>query len=97
MTDVGPLRLPPRYREQCGTYAGWNQHQRFYEYPCQPCSKANVAHTRSWRIRSGRTKEIRIPISVLQRMLETNDTSALETFLPHEIRLAVLAWSPTKE
>ena len=42
--------------DKCGTYAGWNQHQRRGEYACYPCKKARSEYARSRRHRNGESK-----------------------------------------
>jgi len=36
---------------ECGTYAGWNQHVKLRESPCEPCREAQRIYMRSWRER----------------------------------------------
>lgn len=48
----------------CGTYAGWNTHQRNGTPTCLPCHDARRDYMRAWRIRTGRVHEIRIPVDL---------------------------------
>jgi hypothetical protein len=36
---------------KCGTYAGWNTHQRNREMACEPCLAAHREYSRAWRLR----------------------------------------------
>ncbi|AYN58911.1 hypothetical protein PP634_gp85 [Arthrobacter phage Richie] len=46
----------PTTRDQCGTVAGWNAHNRASERQCMPCKIAKTNYTREWRHRTGRNK-----------------------------------------
>lgn len=39
--------------DQCGTYAGWNAHQRRGEPQCEPCRDAAAVYQRQWRAKGG--------------------------------------------
>jgi hypothetical protein len=57
----------------CGTYAGWNEHQRNGEHHCDRCKRAHADYVREWRLRTGRVKSIRVrlipaQLAALQRI-----------------------------
>lgn len=48
---------------KCATVAGWNIHQRNQETPCAACRKAKAEQVRQWRYRTGRTKQMLVPVT----------------------------------
>lgn len=62
MTDypTEPLR-----RSNCGTNAGYNQHVRWGERPCEPCRVANRVYINTYFVRTGRYKQVRLPVEVI--------------------------------
>jgi hypothetical protein len=50
----------PWQSENCGTYAGWNEHQRNHEPACDRCKRAQADYMREWRLRTGRVRTIRV-------------------------------------
>lgn len=59
----------PWQGENCGTYAGWNEHQRNHEKACDRCKRAHADYVREWRLRTGRVKTIRVRPSDAQLAL----------------------------
>lgn len=53
----------------CGTTAGYHLHCREKTVPCQPCLDALAVYIRARRIRSGTTRSVPIPLSLIARML----------------------------
>ena len=51
---------------KCGSYAGWNEHQRCHEPPCPPCRRAHAEYMQQWRLRTGRQKSVRVRLSAAQ-------------------------------
>lgn len=37
---------------KCGTYGGWNRHNKNGENPCGPCIEAQQAYAAEWRARN---------------------------------------------
>ena len=61
---------PPYWiTEKCGTYAGWNVHQRCAEPPCPECRRAQAEYMQQWRLRTGRQKSVRMRLSAAQLAL----------------------------
>jgi hypothetical protein len=52
--------------DRCGTYAGWNAHKYLGEEPCPPCKRAHADYMREWRLRTGRTRTIRVALTARQ-------------------------------
>lgn len=59
----------PWTSEKCGTYAGWNEHKRNSEPPCNPCKRAHADYMREWRLRTGRVKSVRVRLSAAELAL----------------------------
>ena len=55
-----PHQAAPFISGKCGTYAGWNIHQRNHEPKCEPCKAAHREYMQAWRLRTGRVKTIRV-------------------------------------
>lgn len=103
MTDPEDLRMTTREknpavrRETCGTYAGWQAHQKRYEIACMACQEANATHVRVWRINTGRTQALSIPLSVLQAAFGAPDGMVVVAeFLGESVCEAVLSWTDEK-
>lgn len=74
----------PTTRDQCGTVAGWNAHNRASERQCMPCKIAKTDYTRAWRHRTGRNKgsyytTADIAAIQAQALREASDAYPLET------------------
>ena len=71
---------------KCGTYAGWNQHQRRDEEPCDPCREANRIYMREYRkdlIRRG------LPIQSLRERARGFAMTRLSHLYPEEFEALV--------
>jgi hypothetical protein len=66
---------------KCGTYAGWNQHKRHGTKPCEDCDSAQAVYIREWRVRTGATKGLLIPIETLAEAL--NSVNAWSVLYQH--------------
>jgi hypothetical protein len=60
---------PPWTGPKCGTYAGWNDHQRNHEPPCESCRAAHREYMREWRLRTGRVKSVRVRLTAAELAL----------------------------
>ena len=59
-----PLGLAePWHDDRCGSYAGYNAHNLLGEAPCDPCKHARADYMREYRLRTGRTRGMQIPIA----------------------------------
>lgn len=58
-------RKPPQKRKQCGTVAGYRQHTKRKEAPCQPCREANSEYKRQWREKQKNKPKIRTRTQVI--------------------------------
>lgn len=47
---------------RCGTYNGYRAHRRNNEDACPECRRANADYNKAYRIRTGRTTHILVPI-----------------------------------
>lgn len=56
---------------QCGTYGGYQAHYRRGTKPCPDCTHAQTVYVGQWRARSGRTKNAKVPYTVLGALLES--------------------------
>ncbi len=54
---------------KCGTYAGWNDHQRNKEPPCRACKTAQADYMREYRLRTGRTRYRRVLLTAAELAL----------------------------
>jgi hypothetical protein len=64
-----PDAVPPTPDPRCGTYAGYNRHNRLGEDQCGPCRAAATEYVRDWRYRTSRVKARLIGISALDQSL----------------------------
>ena len=62
MADHTPL-------DNCGTYAGYQQHYKRSEKPCRSCTHAHTVYMGQWRTRSGKTKSALVPYDLLGALL----------------------------
>ena len=46
----------------CGTYGGYQTHERLGQEACQPCQEARNAYMRNYRRRKGLTKSTLMPV-----------------------------------
>lgn len=82
---------PTVNRESCGTYAGYQAHQKRNEVSCVMCVDANTVRLRVWRIHTGRIKSLNIPLSVLKQAFEAEDPmDPIIEFLGEEVSEAVI-------
>lgn len=78
-------------RETCGSYAGYQAHQKRNEVSCVMCVDANTVRLRVWRIATGRIKSLNIPISVLRAAFEAEDPmDPIIEFLGEDVSEAVI-------
>jgi hypothetical protein len=57
--------LDPR----CGTYAGWNWHQRHGSPVCGLCAAANRDYMREWRRKRGVSAAVLVPLALVDETL----------------------------
>lgn len=62
-----PSRYPdePVERPICGTPAGYAQHYRCRERPCERCRKADRAYINAYEIRTGRVSQRKVPVELI--------------------------------
>lgn len=53
----------------CGTYAGWSNHTRLKQEPCDMCQDAHAEYMREWRWRTGRVRSRLVRLSPAEQAL----------------------------
>jgi hypothetical protein len=60
-----------------GTLAGVSAHKRAGTKLCLPCNDANNDYHQAWRITSGTTKNLVVPLSALREVLAGSDLATV--------------------
>lgn len=53
----------------CGTYAAYQRHYKAGETIDEACRRAAADYTAGWRVRTGRTKNVVVPLGLLGELL----------------------------
>ncbi len=54
---------------ECGTLGGYQRHIRRNEVSCDDCNTANFQYHRAYRLATGRTKNIHVPVPFIAELL----------------------------
>jgi hypothetical protein len=58
--------------------------------PCIPCLEARATYVKAWRVKTGRARNLSIPVDVLRQALDCCPSGALAAFLGEEVTEAVM-------
>ena len=75
-------------RYQCGSNAGYYQHNKEREYPCLPCTNSHAEWWMAYRIKTGRAKTIQVSMDVIMRWV-AEPASILADHLPDIVVSAI--------
>jgi hypothetical protein len=68
----------PVKRPVCGTPAGYAQHYRCNERPCERCRKADRAYINAYEIRTGRVDQRKVPVELIGALFTSSADSAAQ-------------------